>query len=550
MPCQVPPENLEITGNCSIRTIRYNGAMRFAALVGILIVAGCGKGDFSARSAPKAEELRLVYLNAPATFDPSQSQDIYTNDLMALVYQGLVGWGEDNKIEPRLADRWDVSPDGLTYTFHLRDAKFSDGRKVTAKDVKWTWERNASGAGGSPLVANYLGDVVGVKEVLAGKASEISGVTAVDDKTLTVVIDKPRPSFLGKLTYPATFVLPSGLLPLGQKILKPEQMVGAGPFVVESYTPDQSIKLAPNPHFFGGAIGLKGLTIRIVKDSSTRLNLFKSGEIDIVTLSQQDVGGMRADPKYGKQIQTVDRAATVYIGMNGKVYKPFSDPRVRRAFLMAVDRDFIADKILVGIGRKADGILPPAVPQRGGVKPRMPFDVAGAKALVKEAGWEGKLPPLDLWVNDANKDRKAIAEFVVTQLRDHLGVDAKLRLADATTIIQKATQKELGFFYGSWYADYLDAENFLSVLLSQYGQNRTNYDNPRFTELCRLADVEADPTRRAELYAEAEQLAITDCPWIPLYFPQEAVVTQPWVSGLQQNAFGLMPPIQAKVNRT
>lgn len=484
-----------------------------------------------------------MHLNAPATFDPARSQDIYTNDLMNLVYEGLVGWSKDNRIEGRLAERWEISDHGRTYTFYLREAKFSNGRPVTAADFKATWERNAGRAKGSPLASNYLGDIVGIKEVLEGRRSEISGVVAKDARTLVVTTEQARPAFLGKLTYPATFAMPAGT----GEISKTDQMVGAGPFIVESYLPDQRTRLKPNPNYHGGKPSIETLTLRVVKDASTRLNLFRQGETDVITLSQQDVAGVQADTDLGKRIDRLDRAATVYIGMNGKVYKPFGNPRVRQAFVMAVDRDFIVREILRGIGRKADGILPPAVPQEPRDKPLPEHNIEQAKNLLRQSGWEGKLPQLDLWVNDANKDRKAIAEFVVTQLRDNLGVDARLRLADANFIIQKATKRELGFFYGSWYADYLDPENFLSVLLSQYGQNRTSYDNPRFTELCRQADSEADPVRRAALYAEAEDLALRDCPWIPLYFPQDAVVAQPWVTGLEYNAFGLMAPTSVQI---
>jgi len=517
--------------------------MRCVWLLAILIgLAGCTKGNFSQRAA-RANELRLVHQTAPATFDPARSQDIYTNELMNLVFEGLVSWGSDNTIQGRLAERWDISGDGKTYTFHLREAKFSDGRRVTAGDFKATWERNANTAKGSPLASNYLGDIDGVREVIDGKRADISGVSVIDDRTLQVRLIESRPAFLGKLTYPATFVLPAGT----GEILKAEAMVGSGPFVVESYVPEQQTKLRPNANYHGPRSTLSQLTLRVVKDSATRLNLFRSGEIDVVTLSQQDVAGVTADKAIGNRVERLDRAATVYVGMNGQIYKPFADSRVRRAFVMSVDRDFIVREILRSVGRKADGILPPAVPHQGGAESVPPFDPLTARALLKQTAWEGKLPPVELWVNDANKDRKAIAEFIVTQLRDHLGVDAKVRLADANFIIQKATKRELGFFYGSWYADYLDPENFLSVLLSEYGQNRTAYDNPIFTMLCRDADRESDPEKRRDLYRRAEDIALRDCPWIPLYFPQDAVVTQPWVTGLEYNAFGLMPPVGVRV---
>lgn len=518
--------------------------MRRALLLLPFVLLGCGKGDFSERATKKGNELRLVYLSDPATFDPAFAQSVENNALMGLVYEGLVGWSEDNRIEPRLAESWTISKDGLTYTFKLRPGlKFSDGSPLTAADIKRTWERNADPANGSPLASGYLGDVVAGS---GGWHNGLKGVESLNASTLRVRIDKPRPSFLGKLTYAATFPLaPSA----PARITDPKQMIGTGPFVLESHEPNQRLKLKPNPNYFRGKPKLDGLTIRIVGDTTTRLALFKSGDLDVLSLSQQDIPGVKKDAKLAPNLTYLDRAAVVYIGMNGKVYPPFADSHVRRSFVMAVDRDFIVEKILYGVGRRADGILPPSIPQRSRLKPFPATSSAQAKELLREAGWAGKLPPIALWVNASDKDRKTIAEYICSQLKTNLGVEASVRLADNNTIIQKATKRELGFFYGSWYADYLDAENFLSVLLSSYGQNRTNYDNPRFTQLCRLGDVESDETKRLALYAEAEDLALKDCPWIPLYFPQEAVAIQPWVKGLKRNAFGFMPPSAVEIVR-
>ncbi|MEQ1932775.1 MAG: ABC transporter substrate-binding protein [Fimbriimonadaceae bacterium] len=519
--------------------------MRFAWIMPLLLLFGCGKG-FTPKSTTGANTFTTVYTSMPTSLDPSDSQDVNTNDFLSQVYEGLTAWGEDNKLAPNLARSWEILDGGTRYRFHLQSGvKFSSGKSLSAHDVKWSWERSADSIWGSPLALNYLGDIMGVKEKLAGKAKEISGLKVIDDLTLDVRIDKPRAYFLGKLSYPTTFIMASNSVADRERVEKIEKMAGTGAFVVSTFDPDQTIKLVPNPNSRVTTL-LESWTIRIVKDPATRLNLFKTGGIDVLALSQQDVAGVQAS---GQTILKADRAATVYIGMNGTVYKPFADPRVRRAFMMAVDRQFILDKILMGVGRIADGILPPAVPMAPRVKPTPTYDPEGARKLLREAGWQGKLPPVELWVNNANNDRKTIAEYVVGQLAKNLGVDAKLRLAESGLIITKATKRELGFYYGSWYADYLDPENFLSVLLADYGQNRSNYDNPLFSSLTRRADGEINPAKRVGLYAMAEDLALTDCPIMPLYHPQESIVVRDGVTGLRQNAFGFLPPVTVKVTR-
>ena len=475
-----------------------------------------------------------------STLDPAESQDVVTNDFMALTFEGLVGFGPTNAIEPRVAKSWTISPDGRVYTFHIRpNVTFSNGKSLTAADVQATWERNCAPGKGSPLPANYLGDIDGVTDRLASRAPSIRGVKVIDPLTLQVTLAQPRPYFLAKLAYPLAMILPSGTGP----IRSTAQMIGSGPFIPQTFEPNGSTILTANPRYWQGSPALRKLTLTVVADPTTKINLFRTGRLDTCGLTQFEI------PTIKKEFTVIssDRAAIFYIGMNGTVYPPFSDVRVRRAFVMAVDRDRVVRDVLGGIGTPAHGILPPTIPQTPRPKPWIPFDIAGARKLIEASGWKGKLPPLDLWVSDQNGDRRRAAELVVSMLRDALGVDARLRPAEANVVIAKGTKRELGFFFGSWYADYLDPENFLSGLLSAHGQDRTAWQDAEFTQLCDEADACPDPTRRAELYARAEDRVLTEAPWIPLYFPQEAVAIQPWVKGLESNAFGFMPSIHVTV---
>lgn len=512
----------------------------FIALPVVIALVGCGRKDFQSQEfRGDPDELVAAIGITPATLDPAVSQDTVTNDLLSHVFEGLVGWSESNQLEPRLAERWTVTKDGREVTFHLREAKFHDGKPVTAADVKASWERAAAKEIESPVVENYLGDIAGLRELREGKVASLSGVTVVDQRTLVVRLVAPRAAFLGKLSYPTAAVLPAGTGPIRDV----KQMVGTGPYRATSFTPEVELKLARFDDYYGNKPQIPRLTYRVVKDPSTRLTLFRTGRLDWVGLTQQDYLGLRADPVLGKQVLLADRPATFYVGMNGNVYPPFADRRVRQAFNHAVDRTRLSRDVLGDLGVPAVGILPDVVPQLKRKRPTLDYDPALAKSLLREAGWDGRLPELDLWVSDSIGDRRRSAELVVSMLRENLGVPVQMRLVEASVLIQRATRRELGFFFGSWYADYLDAENFLSVLLSGYGQNRTNWDSPEFTRLCREADALPDGEERMRLYAQAEDIALVEAPWIPLYHPREAVLYRVGLIGLRSNAFGMLPPI-------
>ena len=181
--------------------------MRFAWIIPAFLILGCGRG-FAPKSAASSRAFTTVYTSMPTSLDPADSQDVNTNDFLSQVFEGLTAWGEDNKLAPSLASSWEILDRGTRYRFHLRKGvKFSNGKLLTAQDVKWSWERSSDSKWGSPLALNYLGDIVGVKEKLAGRVQSISGLKVIDDLTLDVTIDQPRAYFLGKLSYPTTFVI-------------------------------------------------------------------------------------------------------------------------------------------------------------------------------------------------------------------------------------------------------------------------------------------------------------------------------------------------------
>lgn len=505
--------------------------MRVCLLVAILVLlGGCGKKQFAEATLTPTDVLRVALDAAPATLDPALSQDLATGDVMRQVFEGLVALDADSKVVPSLAKSFKVSEDGKTYTFLLRDAKFHDGRPLNAEDVVYSFNRACSPKLRSPVARNYLGDIWGVPEVLDGKAAAITGLSAPDAKTVKIELAKAAPAFLGKLTYPVCAILPKDSVQEGLEIKHAAQMIGTGPFHIEIFVPEQAARFIRWDGYWGKVAKVKRLDMPIVKDATTRLNKFKGGELDVVGVPPEEISSV---PNVEKHV----RAGVVYLGLNGANYDPFRGAKVREAFAQAINKDAIVTDVLGGVAQPAHTILPPGVAGHRPDALRWRFDPSAAKTALGTV----KLPPLELVLGGQSTDRRKVADAVATQLRQVLGVSVSVRQMEMGAYLQKATGQKLGFFLGSWYADYLDPENFLSVTLSQSGQNRTSYQNPQFTQLCRAADGELDPQKRIVIYQAAEDLAIGDVTWIPLYFPVDAVATGPRLSGMKRNLLGALP---------
>lgn len=518
-----------------------------AALLAALAMIGCGSsgGGFSQRaSAGKENVFRYPIPTDPTTLDPGLVQDGDTIDVLHQVFEGLVAWGENNRVQPRLAEKWEVEDGGRTYVFTIKKGvKFHNGREVTADDFKWTIERNTDPKLKS-AVTQYLGDIVGLNDRVNGKADSVSGIEVRDPHTLVIRIDKPRPYFLGKLTYLVSAVLPKESVPADGPITAPEQMVGTGPFKVTQYVKEQLIALEANPDYHGGAPKLARIERPVIKDPLTRLNKYKNGEVDLVSLERQDVEKMKADPKFASHLRTFDRPSIYYVGMNGKAYAPFKDPRVRMAFAMAIDRKEIVEKFLSGLNLPANSIVPPGVEGHRPDPGIQPFDPAAAKALLAEAGYpNGKgLPPLELAHREGRRDIEIVAQAVQSHLLKNLGVQLEIRTYEWGAYLDKWNRGELQIFHMRWAADYLDPENFLSYMLATWGpENKIGYSNPEFDRLCAQADQTMDMAARLPLYARAEDIVLKDAPWVPIYFQRDFELINPRVKGIRESLFGHLP---------
>lgn len=515
------------------------------AVASLLVVAGCGKGSFS-KSANEGKQnvFRYSIVQKPSTLDPAKVQDGNTIDLIQQVFEGLVAWSEQNVPVGNLAEKWEISADGTVYTFHIKKGvKFDSGRELKAEDFKYSMERACDPALKSPVAGSYLDDIVGVKDVIAGKAQEISGIKAVDDYTLEIKIDKPRAYFLGKLTYPTSFVVDKDVAKKGTEITSVEAMkAGTGPYIPESYEAEQVFVLTANKAYHGGVPKIDKIERPVIVDAASRIAKFRSGEVDLIQLPRQDIPGVESDEKLKAQLKFYNRPAIWYVSFNTQLVPVLKDPRVRRALGMAINRKRIVDEIMGGFNQMANCILPPGVDGARENLPGIPFDVEGAKKLLKEAGVEGKIPAFDMYFRSEEADYRIVAEAVQAELKQNLGLTVNLKPMQSAAYLDRYNKKTLPTYHMRWAADYLDPQNFISLFFTTTGaENKFNYSNPKVDELCAQADVEQNHDKRMALYAQAEDIVLNETVWIPIFFQKDAELVSPRIQGMRESAFGHLP---------
>ncbi|HXZ30076.1 MAG TPA: peptide ABC transporter substrate-binding protein, partial [Dehalococcoidia bacterium] len=334
----------------------------------------------------------------PLTLDPAISADMSSHTYVMQIFSGLVRLDQELNIVPDIAESLpEESSDGKTYTFHLRQGvKFQNGRQVKAADFKYSWERACDPSTGSGTAATYLGDIVGAKDMLAGKAQEISGVEILDDYTLRVTIDAPKAYFLDKLAYPTAFVVDRDNVKSGQNWWREPN--GTGPFKLKEWRPGQQLILERSQIYYGEPAKLQRVIFSLV--AADPMALYETGQIDVVSvyLDYIDAVSDETNP-FHLELAITPELSLYYIGFN-TAKPPFDDVNVRRAFCLAVDKARITKVILRNMVNEADGILPPGMPGYNGTLKGLDYNVEEAKELIAASkyGDVSHLPPITLTV--------------------------------------------------------------------------------------------------------------------------------------------------------
>ncbi len=493
-------------------------SLTFIAIAACMSVASCG----STQSPARHELIDSRDQYDPRSLDPALSTDVPTGRAVAYLFDGLTRFSPDAKVEPALAERWDVSADGRTYTFHLRrGVTFHDGTPFTAHNVVSSWTRALDPATKSGA-AQFLFTIRGAREFNAGTVKALAGVVARDDSTVVVTLIEPLAIFPKMLAMPVASVVPTNTpADFG------EHPIGTGPWKLVEWKHDDYLLFARNQSYFGGAPKTDSLRARIIAEPSTAVAEYESGNVDILEIPASEASDWVDDESKKPMLMSVPALELVYVSIN-TTRGPLADPRVRQAINYAVDVGRIIERLVGGRGTRAAGVVPPALGGYDSTRKPYPYDSTKARQLLAAAGHQTGID-VDLWTSP--KDLR-IAETLQAYL-GAAGIRVKIVQREAAAARAAARKGETDLFLKDWYADYPDAEDFLYPLLASAsrgaGGNVSFYSNPTFDSIVTTARHEPDEPTRNHLYARADSIAFADAPMLFLYFYNDLYAVQPWI---------------------
>ena len=489
--------------------------MRIAAYLPLLLAAvlsGCGK------SGRPADVNEFVYVSGaePETLDPARMTGLLEGRLANGLFEGLATYDpKDLSPLPGMAERWEISPDGLTYTFHLREAEWSNGDPVTAHDFAWSWQRVLE----PETAASYaymLYCIRGARAFNEGAETDFRevGVEAVDGRTLRVRLAKVTPYFL-ELTAFSTF-LPVHRKTgekLGRAWASPKNFVRRGvvngSFVLKEWRINDRIVLERNPRYWDAANVASDRIVALPIDSEmAALNAYEEGRADLVTsVPLQLVMKLQARPDFHGS----DYLGTYYYTFN-TTRPPFDDVRVRLAFNLSADKERLVRYVLKGGQKAARTFVPPQIP--GYAAPDGPrFDPGKAAKLLAEAGYPGGkgFPDVELLYN-TSEGHKDVAEVLQEMWKQNLNVTVELVNLEWKTYLDTLRRKEFQVARAGWIGDYVDPNTFLDLLVTGGGNNRTGWSNPDYDALINAAGREPDPEKRMMIFRNAETILTNEMP--------------------------------------
>lgn len=492
----------------------------------ILSAAGCG-------SSPDTESTVFRYRLAsdPPSLDPIHSTDTTSATIVLKVFEGLVDLNPVTlEIVPALAESWDISDDGLTYTFHLkRGVRFHNGREVNAQDVRWNFERCLTARNRSER-SWVLAPIQGSEAMLSGGADSLSGLDTPDDHTVIITLTKPFAPFLSYLSLEAARV--GAYESFETDEIEP---IGTGPFRFVSWNHGIRVSLEANPDWHGGSVGLERVDFEVIPDVGVAFQKFVTGELDFV--DEIPPGQLKLiRERHPEAVRMWPYLRIEYVGINHS-RPPFKDNlQLRQAFSWAVDRVSIVESLFEGAAEIPTGILPPGIPGRDDTIEGYGYDPEKAKRLLAEAGYpDGHgLPEIELWYN-TNERHEQVMQFIQSNLAA-IGVKTRLRSLDWPAYLKACDALEPDMYRLGWVADIPDADNFLYILLhsSQIGApgNYSGFSHPEFDTLVEQARTVSDIDERIELYKRADRLAIEQACWIMYAYPMQRILFNPAYDGL------------------
>lgn len=524
--------------------------LKLAAIAAcVSIAAGCTTSAehssyFGRTVPPEGQNMRYISGSEPESLDPQVSSGQPEARLMLGLFDGLTEYHpETAQPIPAIAERWEPNADNSEFTFHLRDAKWSNGDPITANDFVYSLRRGLAPefAARTAYLAYYIKGAQAYNEG-KGKAEDV-GVTAVDDRTVKYTLAQPVPFFPGLVAHQFFRPVPRKAVEAhGQAWTQPANIVTSGAFTLETWKPYNKLVYVRNPRYWDAAnVRLDSITFYPIEDATTMMNLYKAGEIDALYNHIPPASWIDHLRRTKDHMDQPECAIDYY--MLNTLKPPMDDIRVRKAFNMSIDKAGLAAyqrtiKPLTAFS--PEGIFP-GYPQPIGD----PFDPVRAKQLLADAGYrdsDGSYDPrkfpiseVELTYNTTERNRQ-IAEYVQAQWKQNLGLTVALKNMEWKTFLDYRARLEYkGVARTGWVGDYMDPYTFLDLFTTKTGDNGTGWSPPEFVAAVRDANRAQDPQKRYELLAKAEKMLLDAQPVIPLATSSTNWMKKPYVKGMYPN---------------
>lgn len=478
------------------------------------------------KAAPTALRFRLTA--DPATLDWNLARSSHETYIIMNLMEGLVEEGTDLKPRPALAERWEVSSDGRTYTFFLRPGvKWSDGVPLKAGDFVDSWLRLLSPKTKSSY-ASFLFEVENAEAYHAGKLKDAAevGVKAVGDSKLQVRLRRSLPYFIHIPTFWVTFPIRADVIKKqGARWAEPGKAVTLGPYLLKEWKKGKHIRLVRNPAYFGSPPSIEQADAVIEPNDKTARALFGDGKLDLfLDPTTADLVKFKSSvPAPAVRAQQFSYLATYYLGFNTRL-APLSDPAIRKAIALAIDRESIPSALQSG-QLPAKGWVPPGIEGHDSAI-QVPGSLRDARGALAGAGFlEGRgFPKLSLWIEKFD-GAEEMGVLIARTLREKLGIEIETKVEEPEKYLRLLRSGRAALFVNHWGADFADPASFFEVFLSRSGTNSTGWSNPEYDKLVTDASGMLDPKARMESYASAEKILLQrEVAVVPLFYKRNTVL--------------------------
>lgn len=510
-----------------------------------LVISGCGglqSGASNQEGVDQNQVLNMTLRAEPTTLDPSLAADLVTSDVLNNVMEGLYRINKDNKPEPAIASGVEISEDKKTYTFTLRDAKWSNDDPVTAQDFEYSWKRTLN----PETKAEYAYILYPIKNAEAYNTDEASaddvGVKALDEKTLEVELEEPSPYFLSLTAF-------SNYYPQNESVVEEfgkeygteaDKIVYNGPFNVSEWKHEQNVQLKKSDTYWDrNAVRLEVANLNIVKDISLAANLYTGNEADVVELSSELAEAFKKSPEY----LPYTGATTQYLVFNTN-NQFLSNSKIRKALSYAVDRDSLA-KIMKDGSEPAYGFVPPTIFTsdnkvfREESSDHHQYNPQEAKRLLEEGMAElGLTSQPSLTMLSYDDHRKDAAVFIQEQFRNNLDLDVKINPQPFKQKLDRELAGDFEITYAGWGADFNDPQTYLDIYVSEGTYNWADWSNKEYDELIEKAIGNPNNEERTKNFVEAEKILMEEAPIAPITYAGKIYLQKQYVKGVYRHPVG------------